>query len=179
MTGKYRKHQQFSRRTCPRPCPTPEALARSASIGMPDGDWDSCSPSRAGRVHPSTPTQPSYLSIYIYIIIYTTIYIYVYPKGSWVPPYEGSDPPHEGSDPGPSWREFGTLRKSTRRSHRVQEGPTMSRGQFLTPLAVLFMVLSLNVLLLWHLILLPLKWLERRGHQHSCLSLVRRCARYC
>ena len=87
--------------------------------------------------------------------------IYIYPKGSWVPPYEGSDPPHEGSDPGPSWREFGTLRKSTRRSHRVQKGPTMSRGQFLTHLAVLFMVLSLNVLLLWHLILLPLlKWLR-------------------
>ena len=34
--------------------------------------------------------------------IFPFIYIYILPKGSWVPPYEGSDPPHEGSDPGPS-----------------------------------------------------------------------------
>ena len=63
-----------------------KALSNAGSPGQTGidrdatGDWDSCSPSRAGRVHPSTPTQPSYLSIYlsIYLYIYIRIYIYIY-----------------------------------------------------------------------------------------------------
>ena len=75
MTGKYRKHQQFSRRTCPRPCPTPEALARPASIGMPLGIGI--------HVHPVVldgfiPALPLNLAIYLYIYIYTNICIYIY-----------------------------------------------------------------------------------------------------